>query len=495
MRAYISIFLLSLGSILPGCGQANPPQPISVTATPEATTQSTFAWEFEEFTDWQLACDPLPTNRSLRGRLPAKNHHPLSAKEFDRALEAAFEFYTQSPLADSSQWIGASPDLNAFMDTTRVYFENNGVPFTPYAEKLDVSPDTHIIVHGDFHGDIHSLIGFIESLNERQILEGFSVAQEKTHLLFLGDYTDRGAYGAEVIYTLIRLKLASPDKVHLVRGNHEDLSLTARYGFFTELQGKYGRTYDVRKPLRLYDFLPVVFYLGSNGNYVQCNHGGMEPGYNPGVLLKTSSGNAFQQLGVLKQQTYLRDHPEFLEGLDGTARARFSSLLRDFRPESPVAPRTLGFMWNDFSLLRSDPTLNINPGRAWLYGYGATQHILAQASSESHRLRAVIRAHQHSSLLDPMMRRLVACSGIHRHWQEQDRVDLLEADRASLARVLESHSIRKFSDGAVFTLNVAPDSNYGIGCQFDFDVYGEIETAEAFTDWTLTVYNLQSDRW
>ena len=45
-------------------------------------------------------------------------------------MEAAFEFYKQSPLADPSQWIGDSPDLNTFMDTTRVYFENNGVPHT-----------------------------------------------------------------------------------------------------------------------------------------------------------------------------------------------------------------------------------------------------------------------------------------------------------------------------------------------------------------------------
>jgi hypothetical protein len=483
------------------CGQAFDQTPIS---TPESTSSGTntietkstaITWQYPTFSDWEKACDPLPTNRKLNGRLPAKNLLPLTAQEFNKALDAAFLWFKSSDLSETNRWQGESLDSTTFFDTTRVYFENKGVPFTPFAQKLEIEAESKVIIHGDFHGDIHSLNALITNLNERKLLRGFKIQEPNTRFLFLGDYADRGMYGTEVIYTLIRLKLANPDRVHLARGNHEDLSLTARYGFFAELQGKFGRNYDLRKPMRLYDFLPVVIYLGSGDNFLQCNHGGMEPGFSPINLLQSEPEIAYQLLGTLKQNTYLQTHPEFLEGVEPTFRAQYTSMLRDFRPNSPVDPVTLGFMWNDFSILGVEPPLSYNPGRAWVYGQAATQHILKNSSTETHRVRGVIRAHQHSSLIDPMMRRLVACRGIHRHWQAQDSPDLLNADPRQLETILESQATRKLSDGSVFTLNVAPDSAYGIGCGFDFDTYAELDMAEVFTDWTINVHNIEGERW
>ena len=170
-------------------------------------------------------------------------------------------------------------------------------------------------------------------------------------------------------------------------------------------------------------------------------------------------------------------------------------MLQDFRPASPVTPATLGFMWNDFSLLANEPALGYNPGRAWVYGQSATAHILRQASTETHQLRAVIRAHQHSSLLNPMMRRLVACRGLHRHWQDRDRAELLNGDPRQLETILESQSLRKLQEGSVYTLNVAPDSAYGVGCGFDFDTYALLRTHREFSEWTLEVHNIESDKW
>ena len=42
-------------------------------------------------------------------------------------------------------------------------------------------------------------------------------------MVFLGDYTDRGSYGVEVMYVLMRLKVENPDQVWMARGNHEDI--------------------------------------------------------------------------------------------------------------------------------------------------------------------------------------------------------------------------------------------------------------------------------
>ena len=94
--------------------------------------------------------------------------------------------------------------------------------------------------HGDLHGDIHSLNTWLRHLNQEGVLEGFRIASSKDHMVFLGDYTDRGSYGVEVMYVLMRLKVENPDQVWMARGNHEDIQLTMNYGFLREATAKYG---------------------------------------------------------------------------------------------------------------------------------------------------------------------------------------------------------------------------------------------------------------
>ena len=41
---------------------------------------------------------------------------------------------------------------------------------------------------------------------------------KKFYMVFLGDYLDRGHYGMEVVYTLLRLKFENWDRVFLLKG-------------------------------------------------------------------------------------------------------------------------------------------------------------------------------------------------------------------------------------------------------------------------------------
>jgi len=82
---------------------------------------------------------------------------------------------------------------------------------------VKLEPLGEAVVIGDLHGDLESLISILQS-------SGFTrkmAASKDATLIFLGDYGDRGEYSAEVYYTVLKLKLAFPEQVILLRGNHE----------------------------------------------------------------------------------------------------------------------------------------------------------------------------------------------------------------------------------------------------------------------------------
>jgi len=439
------------------------------------------------FAQWTAACAKLPTNRSLGGRLPPKALLPLeSFDELGLRLDAFFAQATNGPLAAKTNWVGNAPRTGAFLNVAKNWFAPAEIPFEPFVEKLVLPPTAKVHLQGDLHGDIHSLLAVLGRLNQDGVLNGFTVRDPDLHVIFLGDYTDRGMFGTEVLYTLLRLRLANPDRVHLVRGNHEDLSLIARYGFLAEGRGKYGRAFDAAKILRAYDFFPCALYLGSGTNFLQLCHGGMEPGFNPAPLLNSPGTHAYHLLGSLRQATFVREHPQWL-GADRDSAAVAKEQFRDFIPEAPTLPTVIGFMWNDFTVFRDEPAFAHNPDRAFVYGQPAVAYVLRQAGGAGAQVHGVIRAHQHSGVPNPMMRRLAASSGAFRHWQENATVANQVAEVAALAGKLETAVERPLAEGAVWTLNVTPDSVYGQACGFDFATAITLKLAPAFADWRLRV--------
>mgnify|MGYP001026923134 CR=1 FL=1 len=82
---------------------------------------------------------------------------------------------------------------------------------------VNMPPKGEVIVVGDIHGDLNSLIHI---LKKSSFLDKTRKG-ENVSAVFLGDYGDRGIYSPEVYYVVLWLKQQFPESVVLMRGNHE----------------------------------------------------------------------------------------------------------------------------------------------------------------------------------------------------------------------------------------------------------------------------------
>eukprot|EP00727_Mastigamoeba_balamuthi_P005738 m51a1_g1784 hypothetical protein (624) ;mRNA; f:353494-356500 len=131
---------------------------------------------------------------------------------------------------------------------------------------LLLKPPFYVV--GDIHGQFYDLLAMMEAGGE----------PPTSRFLFLGDYVDRGSFGVEACFYLFALKLAYPDHVFMLRGNHECRLLTGHFNFKRECICKYSEDMWLAF-MEVFDCLPTAAETTNDIGRFLFVHGGISPSW------------------------------------------------------------------------------------------------------------------------------------------------------------------------------------------------------------------------
>jgi len=173
-----------------------------------------------------------------------------------------------------SEW-DASEDLLIHLFSTQ-YLDNLILITRAAVKMLSVQPPVAEAtvpcrIFGDLHGQLRDLLMFFWAF-------GSPDQHDAPSFVFNGDFVDRGDHQLEVVGLLLSLKVLLPERVWLVRGNHEDRNMNEKYGFAEECRSRLGSVFGA-KIFELvhtaFDQLPLACLISEQ---VLIVHGGIGDG-------------------------------------------------------------------------------------------------------------------------------------------------------------------------------------------------------------------------
>lgn len=356
-------------------------------------------------------------------------------KEYCSSTSRGIETVHKSVLANEHN--EAFQEFDEMLDKVNKKIEaKNGIVKHPYAEKVNVAPGAKICLIGDIHGALHSLLRNLLRLKALGYLNNnFSIPSDKNfYLIFLGDYIDRGAYGVEVIYTLLKLKSNNMDRVFLLRGNHEGQRIGKSYGFTNEQKKKFCRN-NIMNFDKFCDLLPITLFVGSGDDWIQCCHGGIDKDYKDEKLISTISN-------------FIKDQNNIIQ----------------------LPKNYTGFTWTDF--------LPKNSTKGQVKANRRTKRFRADLAATNdflnkYKLRVICRGHQHN--------RYGIKIGGETHWKDKQKL-------VKKAKNLNGFLINDL-DYPVVTFSAASADLV----QLPYDCFGIITVGNHWNEWRLLPYEFFLD--
>ncbi len=277
--------------------------------------------------------------------------HIFELDDFEQILDMfVWSFSKADDFLDKIRWVDlAAPLKELLADISGCQLRH------PYAQKKDCAPESYCVVLGDIHGSLHSFVRILWRL----IIGGFMnenlvIIDPNGYMIFTGDLVDRGHYSLEVLFLAMILKINNPDRVVILRGNHEDLNMgvgnnlyTVRQELYDKFQQAEGIERIIGKLACFYDLLPHLLLFGSNKNYFIFSHAGVDPSYNFNRLL-IADGIHYECLrGKNESSPFLDEKQKIL----GTLRYNLVG-----GPENKVKMQfcCYGFTWCDFAVFKNN---------------------------------------------------------------------------------------------------------------------------------------------
>lgn len=257
------------------------------------------------------------TQMSVGGYLP----HGSNAEERAQSHQLEKNYLVRLVQAHNQQFAASIQHLQA---------EDEG-----FIEKLALPPNTVVYVRADLHSDLASLLAQLDLLRAQGMIDENYRCRPGFHMIFLGDYADRGANDIEVLTLLLTLRSENPSSVHLIRGNHEDVAVQRNYSHEGAWFEENGQVFS-----ECYKSLPLAICVGEKGQAVHFSHGLFSPAVDLFPLFESD-----RSCMIVKKQPLMVERRYDQKGARMVAkqRAAFQRLMQ----LPPQASEGRAILWSD----------------------------------------------------------------------------------------------------------------------------------------------------
>ncbi|QEE14937.1 metallophosphoesterase [Promethearchaeum syntrophicum] len=189
--------------------------------------------------------------------------------------------------------------------------------------------------HGSFFDTIKLIPFFVKEIHKGEE-KGYEVK-----IVFIGDFVDRGKLDIHNLLYILTFNLKYQKNVLLLRGNHEEISINAHYGFGTRVMKHFSQLLFASFN-HMFKDLPLIAIFHCNEGGIMCLHGGI-----PIVPNISTGGYEVPQLNTFQfnnRQVWIDEMDEV------TQQILWNDPIRNYDPNSPQkyfkSRRGIGFVFN-----------------------------------------------------------------------------------------------------------------------------------------------------